>query len=115
MSNYSPHTAYTGLVVDCSGLGLERAMSPVVRSANGVAIYGTHITDYNLVTSKGAVGYSDDARYVARAGSRPLVVYAEALTNGGTYPVISAEDAAHVLAADRIGNFLSKMNVVFVR
>ena len=31
---------YTGLVIDCRGLGLKTAMSPVVKNANGTKIYG---------------------------------------------------------------------------
>ena len=114
-SNWSPYESFTGLVVDCRGLGLNRAMSPVVKSASGEAVYGTHITNYSLVTSIGAVGYSDDERYVARAGSHPLFVHAEALLGNSSNPVISDEDARHVLSANYKTGFLDNMNVVFLR
>ena len=35
VSNYAPSVSYTGLVVDCRGLALQRAMSPVVKSTTG--------------------------------------------------------------------------------
>lgn len=113
-TSYSPYERYTGLVVDCRGLGLEKAMSPVVRSEDGYAVYGARNLNYRLVTSLGAADYSRDVGDSRRAGSNPLVVRAVALTHNRAYPVVSTVDASHIEAADSRSGFLRTMNVVFV-
>ena len=114
VSNYTPSVSYTGLVVDCRGLALQRAMSPVVKSTTGESVYGAKDLDYNFVTLHGSADYSNDIDRIRRAGSTPLFVKAESLLNHNTYPVISAEDARNVLAADSRTGFLKATNVVFL-
>ena len=114
VSNYDPSVSYTGLVVDCRGLALQRAMSPVVKSATGESIYGAKNLDYAFVTRHGSADYSNDIERIRRAGSTPLFVKAESLMNHGTYPVVSAEDARNILAADSRTGFLKATNVVFL-
>ena len=106
---------FTGLVVDCRGLGLNCAMSPVVKNKKGEAIYGHKNLDYDLVISKGMVSYSTDINNYDRAGSKPLVVKAIALENFNGNPVISVADANRVLIENQKAGFLDQMNVVFVR
>ena len=114
VSNYAPSVSYTGLVVDCRGLALQRAMSPVVKDTTGESVYGAKNLDYNFVTLHGSADYSNDIDRIRRAGSTPLFVKAESLMNHGTYPVISAEDARNILAADSRTGFLKATNVVFL-
>ena len=106
---------FTGLVVDCRGLGLNCAMSPVVKNKKGEAIYGHKNLDYDLVISKGMVSYSTDINNYDRAGSKPLVVKAIALENFNGNPIISVADANRVLIENQKAGFLDQMNVVFVR
>ena len=51
--------SYTGLVVDCSGLGLQPVMSPVIKSAEQQPIYGYKNLDYDKVISKGMASYAN--------------------------------------------------------
>ena len=44
---------YTGLIVDCSGLGLKPAMSPVIKNGLGQPIYGYKNLDYDKVVARG--------------------------------------------------------------
>ena len=106
---------YTGLVVDCRGLGLSCAMSPVIKNKKGEPIYGHKNLDYDLVISKGMVSYTTDIDNFDRAGSNPLVVKAIELQNFNGNPVISVADANRVLIENQKAGFLDKMNVVFVR
>ena len=67
---------YTGLIVDCRGLGLKPVMSPVIKNDNGQKIYGYKNLDYDKIIEIGMVAYTSDINSVARAGSNPLVVRA---------------------------------------
>ncbi len=106
---------FTGLIVDCRGLGLKPVMSPVIKNANGTPIYGYKNLDYDKVISSGMAGYTKDITNSPRAGSNPLVVRAVSLENHNGNPVISVADANRVLMENNVTKFLDKTNVVFVR
>lgn len=106
---------YTGLVVDCRGLGLKPVMSPVIKNADGTPIYGYKNLDYDKVVSNGMAGYTRDINRVSRAGSNPLVVQAIGLDNHSSYPILSVADANRVLIENGATGFLNTTSVVFVR
>ena len=100
---YGATGQYTGLIVDCTGLGLQTAMAP--------AVY----TDGKKVVNRGYVGYSTSTTAgVQRAGSNPMIVKAQSIEHFFN-PVISKEDAAKILAENQMNGFLSAGNVVFVK
>ena len=109
---------YTGLIVDCRGLGLKPVMSPVIKNNNGQPIYGYKNLDPDKVIAQGMANYcyntSDTS--ASRAGSNPLIVKAVALD--GVYngnPVVSTDDANRILAENNVAHFLENTNVVFIR
>ena len=108
---------YTGLIVDCRGLGLKPVMSPVIKNDSGVSIYGHKNLDYDKVVAQGMADYSYDTNTnVARAGSNPLIV--KAISLEGTLrgnPVVSTADANRILAENNVSHFLENTNVVFIR
>ena len=108
---------YTGLIVDCRGLGLKPVMSPVIKTDSGTSIYGHKNLDYDKVVALGMADYSYNLNSgVARAGSNPLIVKAVSLE--GTLrgnPVVSAADANKILAENSVSHFLESTNVVFIR
>ena len=106
---------YTGLIVDCRGLGLNPVMSPVVKNANGDKIYGHKNIDPDYVIAHGMVDYATSDAQVSRAGSNPLVVKAVSLDNHNGNPVISVADANRVLIENQTTGFLEKTKVVFIR
>lgn len=107
---------FTGVIVDCRGLGLKPVMSPVIKNANGQPIYGYKNLDYDGVIANGMAGYTSDMNHgVARAGAHPLVVKAVSLDNHNGNPVLSVADANRVLIENGATGFLDKTNVVFVR
>jgi len=114
-SDESSGKLFTGLIVDCRGLGLNCAMSPVIKNKKGEAIYGHKNLDYDQVISKGMVSYTTDINNYDRAGSKPLVVKAISLENFNGNPVISVADANRVLIESKKAGFLDQMNVVFVK
>jgi hypothetical protein len=106
---------YTGLIVDCRGLGLRPVMSPVIKNAEGNPIYGYKNLNYDLIVKQGMASYTSDMGQAARAGSNPLVVKAVALENHNGNPVLSTADANRVLIENGATHFLDNTSVVFVR
>ena len=106
---------YTGLIVDCSGLGLRPVMSPVIKNANGQPIYGYKNLDYTAVVTNGMAGYTSDIHKATRAGNNPLVVKAVSLDGHNGNPVLSVADANRVLIENGATGFLDRTAVVFVR
>ena len=106
---------FTGLVVDCRGLGLKPVMSPVIKNAEGTPIYGYKNLDYDKVVSEGMAAYTSNPEKLTRAGSNPLVVKAVSLENHNGNPVISVADANRVLMENGKSGFLENLKVVFLR
>ncbi|MBP3231493.1 MAG: LPP20 family lipoprotein [Anaerovibrio sp.] len=106
---------YTGLIVDCTGLGLDTAMAPGVFTADNKLVYGQDNFTYEQVISKGYVGYAKSLTSgVSRAGSNPLIVRAQGV-KGYVNPIVSSADAARIMVENQQTGFLDKCNVVFVR
>lgn len=108
---------YTGLIVDCRGLGIRPVMSPVIKNDEGEPIYGHKNLDSHYVIANGMASYTTDIEGAGtkRAGANPLVVKAVSLENHNGNPVISVADANRVLIENKATGFLEKTNVVFVR
>lgn len=106
---------YTGLIVDCTGLGLSTAMAPGIYSENQSVVYGLQHVSHEQVISRGYVGYSNGMSNVSRAGSNPLIVKATGLRDHAIRPVISDADAMTVLSENKATGFLNNGNVVFMR
>lgn len=105
---------YTGVIIDCQGLGLQPAMAPAVFTANHKVVYGVENFSHEEVISKGYVGYANSSFFgIDRAGSNPLVIKAS-YVEGSCSPVISDEDAVKILQENKATGFLNKGNVVLV-
>ena len=106
---------YTGLVVDCKGLGrINPVMSPVIRNEHGEKIYGHKNLDYDRIIREGMASYAQDMSQAGRAGSNPLVVRAIRLDDLSATPVLSMEDAEFVLYENNSSHFLENIAVVFL-
>lgn len=106
---------YTGLVVDCRGVGeINFVMSPVIKKVGGTKIYGHKNLDYDRIIVEGMASYAQDMSQAGRAGSNPLVVHAVALDDLNANPVLSAEDADFVLYENGKSHFLDNIAVVFL-
>ena len=105
---------YTGLVVDCRGLGLSPVMSPVIMNTNGTKIYGHKNLDIDRVIREGMADYVSDIESVDRAGSNPLVVKARSLENFNSNPVVAIPDSNRILIENHATHFLKDLKVVFL-
>ena len=106
---------YTGLVVDCRGLGrLNPVMSPVIKNDRGEKIYGHKNLDYDRIIREGMATYARDMYEAGRAGSNPLIVRAIDLEDHNANPVLSMADAEMVLYENKASHFLENIAVVFL-
>lgn len=106
---------YTGLIVDCRGIGyLNPVMSPVIKDVTGQKIYGHRNLDYDRIIREGMATYARDMSEAGRAGSNPLIVQAVYLEDHNANPVLSAEDADFVLYQNKQSHFLDNIAVVFL-
>lgn len=115
-----PGKPYTSVIIDATGIGLERCMSPKIRRENDAEVWGTVKADANYVEEHGIVVYANtiaEAKKNARCGSNPLVIQAKAMSGGAFHsdPVIANADADLLLAENKISKFLDKYNVIFVK
>ena len=111
-------SGYTGLIVDCRGLGLTKAMSPVIKDDSNQPIYGYKNLNYDDVVAQGMASYTTSTTDgVSRAGSNPLIIKAVKVEGYSSKcnPVVSAADASKILSANQTGHFLDKCAVVFVK
>ncbi len=111
--------AFTGLIIDASGIGALPAMNPRLLTADGKReLYGPGIADPAKARVQGFASYVQDleqARSAGRAGANPLIV--KAAGTGETMCgdlLVSEEDAVKVFAADSKGKFLEQCKVVIV-
>lgn len=106
---------YTGLIVDCRGLGrINFVMSPVIKNSNGAKIYGHKNLDYDRIIREGMATYAQDMSEADRAGSNPLIVRAIALDDLNATPVLTMEDSDMVLYENGQSHFLDNIAVVFL-
>lgn len=105
---------YTGLVVDCRGLELQPVMSPVIMNTNGTKIYGHKNLDIDRIIREGMADYVDDAENVDRAGTNPLVIKAQSVSNFNSNPVVAIPDSNRILIENHATKFLKDLKVVFL-
>ena len=105
---------YTGVIIDCTGLGLRPVMSPVIKAENGRPIYGYKNLDSDKIIQNGMAAYARSEADAARAGINPLRLRAVSV-DGNANPVLSANDANRLLLENNASGFLDATNVVFLR
>ena len=111
--NLATNVNYTGVIIDCRGLNIDKAMSPTIVDETNEPIYGYKNLDYDYVVANGMVGYSKTLVDCPRAGSNPLTIKAIGVKRNCS-PMISNADAAKLLAENEVTHFLENTNVVFV-
>jgi hypothetical protein len=110
---------YTGLIIDCRGLGIVPCRSPKVYDMQGNELYGTMEVAPDFVDEFGIVSYprtlADAQREGGRAGSNPLIVQARGISdNSRSHPLVSLADARRIRDANRSDHFLERTAVVFI-
>jgi len=109
---------YSGLIIDCKGLGIRPAMAPKILDEQGNEIYGSKFVSRDWAVEIGMVGYDKDlnrARQNDRVAHTPLVVKGISASGPNkTDVVISSADATMIHQAATNQNFLDKCKVMFI-
>ena len=113
LTNIRSEINYTGLVIDCRGLNLSEAITPAIKSVDGVEVYAYKNVGYQNAVEKGMVEYSANLDS-ERAGTSPLVIKAVKIS-GACDVVVSDEDADKILRANDLTKILVNCAVVLVR
>ena len=109
----------TSLILDCSGLGLQKTMNPKIRKADGTKIWGTPPNGFDFLNERGIVTYVqslNEAKHNAKAGSNPLIIRA-AGRSGVRFmcdPLVTDQDADLIVKEDQSAKFMYKSCVIMV-
>ncbi len=115
----APKTVFTGLIVDCKGLGVTPAIAPRLLDEADKEVYGTAYVSREWAAKYGLAGYAktmeEAARLADRIGENPGVIKAIRVTGANkTDAVVSKRDADSIRSAAENLKFLSECKVVFV-
>ncbi len=110
---------YTGLLVDCRGIKISRAMGPRIYDESGGDVWGLIHMDPDLAQEKGKVGYCKSVAQAKsmRVGANPLIVKATASRGNKFYPsdaVVNIADGALVKSENTKYHFLENLAVGFL-
>lgn len=114
---------FSGVIVDCRGLGLAPAMSPAIINQSGGEVYLGALSanakyDPSYVINDGIVGYArtlEQARQLKRIGDKPLIIKGTSSTGYfHTDVIISEEDTKQLLGLEKANQLLSSGKVIFV-
>ena len=110
--------AYTGLIIDATGIGAKPSLAPVIVDESEDVVYGPAFVSREFAVSRGMSGFATTlaaARNDKRVGPRPLVVKAiRTRSTGETDLVISSADGARLRSSVVHLNFLKACRVSIV-
>ncbi len=110
--------AYTGLIIDATGLGARPALSPRILNENGQEVYGSSFVSREWAIKYGMAGYEKEMTSALRNDritDRPLVT--KALSASGSSRadlVISNQDAETLHGMKENLSFLQKCRVIII-
>lgn len=109
---------YTGLIVDCRGLGMSSCMSPRIYDEDGDEVYGTMKIEPDYVIETGIASFPrsmQEARRSTRSGERPLVVRACRVADENRYyAVLPRAAAARARAANQSSRYFERTAVLML-
>jgi hypothetical protein len=110
--------AFTGLIVDCTGMRVRPAMAPKVYDEEGRLVYGPPFISREYAVKEGIARYIRDiaaSKTESRVASRPLTVRGIRISETGSSDiVISNPDAARVKASAGNLKSLQRCRVLIV-
>lgn len=110
--------AWSGLLVDATGLKARPAMSPKILDENGGEIYGSIVVDRDYAINQGIVGYAKDKAAAAanpRIADKPFLVKAVKAEGKNRCDLVIPNDQADALRAmAKSLNFLEKCRVMIL-
>ena len=110
--------AITGLIIDCTGLGIRPAMSPQILDQNGGIVYGPSNYTREYAVKNGVAGYAkglDAGKTDDRVKGNPLVIKAVAVSGSNNVDiVIGNSDIMRIRSANSSYGILKDCRVLIV-
>ena len=110
--------AITGLIIDCTGLGIRPAMSPQILDQNGGIVYGPSNYTREYAVKNGVAGYAkglDAGKADDRVKGNPLVIKAVAVSGSNNVDVvIGNSDIMRIRSANSSYGILKDCRVLIV-
>ena len=117
-STLNSGTAFTGLIIDARGTGVQPAMSPKVYDPQDREVYGSAFVSREVAVCQGMIGYVksiEAARKTDRVQGTPAVIKALEVKGANSADlVISQEDADSLRAISQKQTFLREARVMIV-
>jgi hypothetical protein len=117
-SSVNTQSAYTGVIIDARGLGVQPAISPKVYDPQDREVYGSAYVSRDFAVSQGMVGYAkslDSAAQSDRVKGNPAVIKAvEAKGANKADLVLSQQDADALRELAQRQTFLREARVMIV-
>ena len=108
----------TGLIIDCTGLGIRPAMSPQILDQNGGVVYGPSNYTREYAIKNGVAGYAkglDAGKGDDRVKGNPLVLKAVAVSGSNNVDVvIGNSDIMRIRSANSSYGILKDCRVLIV-
>ena len=110
--------AITGLIIDCTGLGVRPAMSPQILDQNGGIVYGPSNYTREYAIKNGVAGYAkglDAGKEDDRVKGNPLIIKAVAASGSNNVDVIIGNsDIMRIRSANSSYGILKDCRVLIV-
>ena len=108
----------TGLIIDCTGLGVRPAMSPQILDQNGGVIYGPSDYTREFAIKNGVAGYArglDSGKADDRVKGNPLVIKGVATSGSNKVDiVVGNSDIMRIRSANSSYGILKDCRVLIV-
>ena len=108
----------TGLIIDGRGMNVKPSMTPKILIENGDVLYGRENYHADFAITQGVVGYHRDPKGAIkdlRVAGNPMLITAIGVAGKlSTDMIISNRDAALIISANKIHDFLGSCRVMFI-
>lgn len=98
----SPEEAFTGIIIDASGLKVVLHLTPKIVNPQGAEIYGISWVERSWANTWGIVEYATERSDLQRAGEKLQYVKALKIAEDGCSIVVSTDNLSKTLSAENL-------------
>lgn len=109
----APTEAFSGLIVDATGLNFPLHLIPKIVNPNGEEIYGISWLERSWANTWGIVEYATAASDYHRVGEKPQYLKALKIAEDGCSIVVSVDNLPKMLTAENLAT-LSRAKVILI-
>ncbi len=98
----SPQDAFTGLIIDATGLSLVLNLTPKFVNSVGEEVYGISWVDRSWANTLGIVEFATESSDLQRAGEKPQYVKALKIAENGCSIVVGTDNLPKTFSAENL-------------